>query len=288
VASKRKIHEAQKSEGSNSSPSKAAPKLASVPERKSKLSDLINVVIETANAKGWNASVSAKDTKNYRYATVSVSRRPTDTYQEVTGTFEITCDQRTKITYHSTSFHSWGLADLYDAIANEFWKLPWIKREEKTVTKSTSDLALLERLLRRFHRTARQLKHRHKDRAAFSIQDEYDVQDLLHAILRGLFDDVRPEEYTPSYAGGASRMDFLLKSEQIVLEIKFASPSLQDKQIGEQLIVDIKRYQSHPDCRRLICFVYDPLGNLKNPAGLETDLSGIHEKLEVKVIVVSP
>lgn len=288
MASKRKIHEAQKSGGSNSSPSQAEPKPASVPERKSKLSDLINVVIETANAKGWHAHVAAKDTKNYRYATVSVSRHPPDTYQEVTGTFEITCDQRIKITYHSTSFYSWGLADLYDAIGNEFWKLPWIKREEKTIPKSTSDLALLERLLRRFHRTARQLKHRHQDRAAFSIQDEYDVQDLLHAILRGLFDDVRPEEYTPSYAGGASRMDFLLKSEQIVLEIKFASPSLRDKQIGEQLIVDIKRYQSHPDCRRLICFVYDPLGNLKNPAGLETDLSGIHEKLEVKVIVLSP
>lgn len=152
----------------------------------------------------------------------------------------------------------------------------------------TSDLALLERLLRRFHRIARQLKHRHNERSAFSIQDEYDVQDLLHAILRGLFDDVRPEEYAPSYAGSASRMDFLLKSEQIVLEAKFSGPSLRDKQIGEQLIVDIKRYQAHPDCQRLICFVYDPLGNLKNPLGLETDLSGIHENLDVKVIVVSP
>ena len=91
-------------------------------------------------------------------------------------------------------------------------------------------------LLRRFHRIARQLKHRHNERSAFSIQDEYDVQDLLHAILRGLFDDVRPEEYAPSYAGSASRMDFLLKSEQIVLEAKFSGPSLRDKQIGEQLM----------------------------------------------------
>jgi hypothetical protein len=121
-----------------------------------------------------------------------------------------------------------------------------------------------------------------------SIPDKYDVQDLLHALLRGLFDDVRSEEHTPSYAGGASRMDFLLKSEQIVIETKFASESLHDKQLGEELIVDIKRYQAHPDCRRLICFIYDPLGNLKNPPGLEADLSRVHEKLEVKLIVVSP
>jgi hypothetical protein len=258
------------------------------PMQKEKLEGLIKIISETARVKGWDAYVAAKDTKHYRYATVSVSRRTLATSETVTGTFEITCDKRLKIPYHRTSFQSWGLADLYDAIWNEVLRLPWIKPKEDVTSKSTSEIALLERLLRRFHWIVRQLKHRHDDRSPLSIQDEYDVQDLVHAILRGLFDDVRSEEYTPSYAGGASRMDFLLKSEQIALEIKFAGPSLRDKHIGEQLIVDIKRYQAHPDCRRLICFVYDPLGDLKNPSGLETDLSGIHGELEVKVIVLSP
>jgi REase_DpnII-MboI len=107
-------------------------------------------------------------------------------------------------------------------------------------------------------------------------------------MLRCLFDDIRPEEYTPSYAGGASRMDFLLKSEQIVIETKMASASLRDRQVGEQLIIDIQRYRTHPDCKRLLCFVYDPHGNIRNPTGLETDLTRVHDKLEVKVIVVSP
>jgi len=129
---------------------------------------------------------------------------------------------------------------------------------------------------------------RYADRPGLVVEDEYDVQDLLHAFLRGLFDDIRPEEYTPSYAGGASRMDFLLKSEQIVIETKVASNSLRDRQIGEQLMIDIQRYQAHPDCKRLICFVYDPHGNIRNPTGLESDLSRVHDKLEVKVIVVSP
>jgi len=142
-------------------------------------------------------------------------------------------------------------------------------------------------VLRRFHRIVRQLKHRHGDRSGFDVQDEYDVQDLLHAILRGLFDDVRSEEYTPSYAGGSSRMDFLLKSQQIAIEVKFANRALRDKQVGEQLLIDIGRYQFHQDCLRLICFVYDPFGHLRNPAGLEADLSKTIGKLEVKVIVVS-
>jgi len=98
---------------------------------------------------------------------------------------------------------------------------------------------------------------------------------------------IRSEEYTPSYAGGSSRIDFLLKSQKIAIEIKHASASLRDKQIGDQLMIDIGRYQSHPDCQRLVCFVYDPGGNLKNPSGLESDLSRKVGKLDVKLIAVS-
>jgi hypothetical protein len=62
----------------------------------------------------------------------------------------------------------------------------------------------------RFHSIARQLAQRREDRTTLEIEDEYDVQDLLHALLRLYFDDIRPEEWTPSYGGASSRMDFLL------------------------------------------------------------------------------
>jgi hypothetical protein len=159
--------------------------------------------------------------------------------------------------------------------------------EKEIRDQSPSDVELLERLLRRFHSAARTLKSRHAKRPPFVIDDEYDVQDLMQALLRSLFDDVRPEEYAPSYAGGASRMDFLLKAEQIVIEAKMANDKLRDKDIGEQLMVDIQRYSSHPDCKRLICFVYDPNGFVKNPRGLEADLTKKHNGLDVRVIVLS-
>jgi hypothetical protein len=118
------------------------------------------------------------------------------------------------------------------------------------------------------------------------VNDEYDVQYILHALLRGLFADVRAEEVSPSYAGASSRLDFLLKDEQVVIETKMASASLKDKQIGEQLIVDIERYQTHPDCKSLICFVYDPENCIRNPVGMENDLRRKSEKLDVIVFVV--
>ncbi len=117
------------------------------------------------------------------------------------------------------------------------------------------------------------------------IEDEYDVQNLLHELLEIHFDDIRPEEWTPSYAGGASRMDFLLKKEGIVIEEKKTRKGLGAKELGEQLIVDIAKYRRHPDCRCLICFAYDPEIRIANPKGIENDLNREHEGLKVIVII---
>jgi hypothetical protein len=138
----------------------------------------------------------------------------------------------------------------------------------------------------RFHEVAKQMRIRHANRTTVEIQDEYDVQDLMHALLRIFFEDVRDEEWTPSYAGGASRMDFLLPDEHTVLEVKKTRNGLGSKEIGEQLIIDIARYQQHPKCKRLICFVYDPDGRISNARGLEKDLSKMHGGLRVEVLVV--
>ena len=63
---------------------------------------------------------------------------------------------------------------------------------------------------RRFPLFVDRLQNRQRSRNPVCVDDEYDVQDLLHAILKLHFDDVRPEEVTPSYAGSASRVDFYL------------------------------------------------------------------------------
>ncbi|HLJ30695.1 MAG TPA: hypothetical protein VKY85_28580 [Candidatus Angelobacter sp.] len=125
----------------------------------------------------------------------------------------------------------------------------------------------------RFHEVARQLLHRRENRSTLEIKDEYDVQDLLHALLRIHFEDVRTEEWTPSYGGGSSRMDFLLKEYAIVVEAKMAHRTLNTKEVSEQLIIDAAKYRQHPNCKTLICFVYDPSGLLKNPRGVERDLA---------------
>ena len=116
------------------------------------------------------------------------------------------------------------------------------------------------------------------------INDEYDVQDLLYALLKINFEDIRAEEYSPSYAGKNTRIDFLLKNEEILLEVKKTRANLKDSGIGSELILDISRYQNHPSCKILFCLVYDPESLIVNPRGLENDLMS-KSSHELNVIV---
>lgn len=143
---------------------------------------------------------------------------------------------------------------------------------EGSVQPKEKALNELMNILTKFSQVVRQLRDRHNGRATFTIEDEYDVQDLLHALLTIHFDDIRKEEPTPSFANCSSRCDFLLFDEQIFIEVKKTRDNLCDKEISKQLIEDISIYSRHPSCKTLVCFVYDPDERLKNPIGLKNDL----------------
>ena len=168
---------------------------------------------------------------------------------------------------------------------------PWVKRKERndegTQVNEERTLNTIRLICSKFHLFALQLSRRHSGRTAFQINDEYDVQDLLHAILRLFFDDVRVEEVAPSTAGASPRMDFLLKDEQIAIEAKKTRSGLHGKEVGDQILVDIARYANHSDCRRLICLVYDPDNLVKNPEGLKKDLiKQSTDKFAIEVYIV--
>ena len=160
------------------------------------------------------------------------------------------------------------------------------QRQPQVPIQFADHISQIEWILRRFHLVARQLRLRHEGRQTLFISDEYDVQDLLHSLLCLFFDDVRPEEWTPSYAGGFARMDFLLKPERTVIEVKKTRETLLDREIGEQLIIDHAKYGNHPDCETLFCFIYDPDSFLANPKGLEEDLGKQKGPPQVRVLVV--
>lgn len=190
-------------------------------------------------------------------------------------------EELNKILNNSTSGSVKSAVDLINALAddidNELFQLP--------SPASVLPLNHLERIFDRFDKIARQLNKRHANRSTLEITDEYDVQDLLHAILCLYFDDIRPEEWNPSYAGKSTRSDFLLKKESIVIEVKKTRDGLGAKELGKQLIEDIAHYKGHNDCDVLVAFVYDPESHVDNPRGIEADLSEQDGEIPINVFI---
>lgn len=143
----------------------------------------------------------------------------------------------------------------------------------------------IDAIVSRFHVVQRALRSRYSNRDTLQVSDEYDVQDLVRSLLHVDFADIRSEEWTPSYAGGSSRVDFLLKEYGVVIEIKRSRDGLSTNELGKQLIVDATRYATHGDCKLLYCFVYDPEGRVSNPRGFEGDLERMRGALRLRVRV---
>jgi hypothetical protein len=56
---------------------------------------------------------------------------------------------------------------------------------------------------------------------------------------------------------------------------------MSTKELGDQLVIDMENDKLHPSVRIIICLVFDPSGHILNPAGIETDLTGVREKYTI-------
>lgn len=158
-----------------------------------------------------------------------------------------------------------------------------------SVSEETSSASAIDNVLficRRFQHLIRPLRNCRNKKNKLEIEDEYDVQYLMNILLSLFFDDIRPEEYTPSCGPSNSRIDFLIKDEYIAVETKMTRNGLKDRDVMEQLLIDISYYKQHPDVKVLCCFIFDPQTYLVNPAAI---IKGLEEQsgvdFEVKVVI---
>ncbi|EOV0164526.1 hypothetical protein ACOIWV_004477 [Vibrio parahaemolyticus] len=150
--------------------------------------------------------------------------------------------------------------------------VPVNTNDEGSIPSNIEDL--LRIIVRGLPRAMQPLTHRRKDAQPLVFTSEYDIQDLLHALMRPWISDIRPEEFTPSYAGCNTRMDFLLPAHNLVIETKRVRSKSHANKVGDELIIDIEHYRRHSACDHLWCVVYDPELYISNPQGLIRDLEG--------------
>lgn len=164
---------------------------------------------------------------------------------------------------------------------------PWKSKITVDKDKHQNNNEVLEAIFSKFGDIVNQIRIRHDDRPTLDVQDEYDVQDLLHSLLKLYFDDIRPEEWNPSYAGSSTKSDFLLKEEKTIIEVKHTRRGLTNKKLKEELIIDKEQYKRNNDCETLYCFVYDPDRRITNPRGFEKDINENSKSFKCKVVLVS-
>jgi hypothetical protein len=145
-------------------------------------------------------------------------------------------------------------------------------------------ISRVERLLRRLPRVIRQLRVRQGDRPGFRVNDERDLEDLLRSLLPLLSEDVRPDCRTATYAPGSST-DFLIENNSIVLTVKRARPTTDERALARQIQEDTDYYDAELESGLLMCFIYDPEALLKNARELETTWSKSQGKLDVRCII---
>ena len=163
------------------------------------------------------------------------------------------------------------------------WKGKLLTKDSITIEANTA----IKNLIYKIPAVIKQLRIRHNKRHTLNVRDEYDLQDLLHALLKLYFNDIRSEEYTPSYAGVTSKMDFLLINEKIVIETKMTRHTLRKKQLRQQIIEDKEYYKKHENCKILYFLVYDPKEYVENAQGFVNDLSEESDNFACKVCLVS-
>jgi hypothetical protein len=148
------------------------------------------------------------------------------------------------------------------------------ERTENSITESTeTTYKIVRNIIDKFDSVVTRLTRRHRNRSALTMEDEYDVQYLIAALLRLYFRDIREEEPVPSHSGSGTIIDFLIMDNGagLALEIKRVRTAQTNRDVRIDLNDDKNCYGRHPDCKGLVHFVYDPEAIIQNPTGFEND-----------------
>lgn len=146
-------------------------------------------------------------------------------------------------------------------------------------------LDLLRKVCLRFHAVARQLRLRKDYRTTLEVEDDYDLQDLLCALLKLEFDEIGSDEWTPPYTGGSTRTTLLLNSDHVAVVAKKTRSGLTTKELAEQITADASHYAARKSCKHLFCFIYDPEGRIGSPTRLESDLTSVSDRYTIHVLI---
>jgi hypothetical protein len=131
------------------------------------------------------------------------------------------------------------------------------------------DVGLILRLCERVPRAAQILGSRQRGKAAFVVSDEYDVQDLLHALLRAYLKYTVSEEPLGKVAGAKSgRPDVAIEDLGVLIEAKYVRGPQDQTRLVEEFAQDLLLYSKWAALKHFVYLCYNS-SDLRDPEALE-------------------
>lgn len=139
------------------------------------------------------------------------------------------------------------------------------------------NVELIIRICQRLPRTAKIIGTRsRKGKHGFEITDEYDVQDLLHAVIRAYVKYLVQEDPLPKQAAARSgRADLSIEELGVLIEVKYVRGPDDQRRIFEEYSQDLVLYTKWPHLKTLIFVIYNSV-DLRDPEAFEK-MSGPNE-----------
>lgn len=190
---------------------------------------------------------------------------------------------------HGDGYNSAPLKRLVDFVKSP--PKPWAPQEEEKLEEVVDYIV---KTLRNFTPIASSVTKRRKgkENETIRLSDEYDIQDLLHVMLKPQFPLIRTENVVDGKTDRQFlKIDFTIPDSNIAIECKYAKHDTSMPEIKKQMHDDIIIYSNHPDCKTLIFFIYNKDFNISDPIPYEKFYSTNSSFGEHKVklhLIISP
>lgn len=115
------------------------------------------------------------------------------------------------------------------------------------------------------------------------IENEYDLQHLLYAVLKPLFLDIRREVSRDSGVG-AVRSDLEIPSLHCTIEVKCTRKTMSLKKLTEEIEADIVHYKTD----NVYFYIYDKEKIIRERYTFEKNFNRSFDGKEIKMIILQP
>ena len=117
------------------------------------------------------------------------------------------------------------------------------------------------------------------------IENEYHVQNLLYFLLAAVFADIREEEYTGSVGQKKPRVDLVIPSLKLVIEIKFWYGKNNPQRIIEEISQDTSLYLAEGSPHeQMIAFIWDDSCRTEEHRLLKSGLKNLKGIFDVVIV----